>query len=233
MEVGHLENQVNNKINGFMILFRLILEKLFVQKDQKINALLVINELKKREIDVDKIKEFMKSLPEGEWNIKIFIDNLEELNEIFGVSDEEIRKYSINNPTSQDIINVRKQILIESMLEYAQFSKEFYDSLKFNNSDHLSLAHIELLNEFMMVFKFIRDNSEELYKRYKDKKVSMVNFNKFNIIRLPIEYLLLRIVYISLNLNNANEDKLREFAELLGKERISLQYQKIILPKYN
>ncbi len=209
-----------------MLVFNQVLEKLFVKKNHTINAKLIINQLKERKVDIDKVQEFMNRLPKGEWNLKVFADNIDELNKIFGVSNEQILEYSVTNVDEKDIPEIRWKIIIESLSEYSRFSTEYYDVLKYNVSADLSVAQIKLLNEFMLVFKLIKDTSKDLYDRYKNKKFTKKNIIKVNESRIVLEFFILRILYISLNLKKADNNQFERFAKLLGKERISLLYQK-------
>lgn len=215
-----------SKVSDFMLVFNQVLEKLFVKKNHTINAKLIINQLKERKVDIDKVQEFMNRLPKGEWNLKVFADNIDELNKIFGVSNEQILEYSVTNVDEKDIPEIRWKIIIESLSEYSRFSTEYYDVLKYNVSADLSVAQIKLLNEFMLVFKLIKDTSKDLYDRYKNKKFTKKNIIKVNESRIVLEFFILRILYISLNLKKADNNQFERFAKLLGKERISLLYQK-------
>ena len=233
MGTGYAQDNMHSKVNEFMSIFRVVLDKLFVQKQHKLNAQIIINELKQKEIDFDKIKSFMDKLPAGEWNLKIFIDNIPSINEIFGISDEDIINYSVTKVNKQGIEHIRWEILVESMLENSKFSNEFYDALKYNGSSELSISQIKLLNELMMVFKLIKDKSKEIYDKFNHKKLTKPALNRLNLERLPIEYLILRILYIFLNLKDADDKKFAYFARLLGTERIALAYQEHTIPKFN
>jgi len=229
----YVNEHISSRVNEFMSIFRLVLDKLFVQKDHKINAHIIINKLKEKKINVDQINGFMSKLPEGQWNLKIFLDNAKELNDIFGISDEDIVEYSVDNLSKEEIIKTRWKVLVESMLEYSQFATEFYDALKYNDSADLSQSQIKLLNEFMMTFKLIKRDSKKLYDSYCNKRLSESTMKKFNTARIHLEFLLLRILYISLNLKEASDKKFETFAKLLGTERVSLDYQKGMMPRFN
>lgn len=216
-----------------MSVFNGVLEKLFIKKNHTINAKLVIAHLKERKVDIQKVQEFMDQLPEGEWNLKVFSENISELNEIFGVSNEEILEQSVTQVTVSDIPKVRWEVIIESLSEYSRFSTEFYDALKYNVSADLTVSQLKLLNEFMLVFRLIKETSKELYGRFKTRKYSVRNLTEINKTRIVLEFLILRLLYISLNLKNADDTNFEKFAKLLGKERISLIYQKRHLPKFN
>ncbi|MCK4670255.1 MAG: hypothetical protein KAT43_03550 [Nanoarchaeota archaeon] len=233
MEVGNAEQYISSKVNGFMSIFNFVLDKLFIQKTSKLNVTIVLNEIKKREIDLKKIQEFMDTLPDGEWNLKIFVDNIEKLSEIFGVSDEDILQYSVEPLHKKDMSKFKWELLISSMLEYSKFATQFYDALKYNKSGGLSLSRIKLLNEMMKVFKLIKEVSKEIYERYHEKQLTPGGLKKFNELILPLEFLMLRILYISLNLQEANDDKFGYFAKLLGTERIVLLYNIKTKPRYN
>ncbi|MBS3114439.1 hypothetical protein J4448_05030 [Candidatus Woesearchaeota archaeon] len=226
-------DQFSSKVEEFMSTVRTYLDKLFIEKDHSINAKLVLNELKRRNIDIEKLNEFMKTLPEEQWNLKIFFKNIDKLNELFGISDELIRKCSVEELTNKNIQEIRWKVLVDSMLEYSKFAKEFYDALKYNETSDMSISEIKLLNEIMLVFKYIQEQSKELYNKYKDIKLSSFTILKFNETRIPIEYFLLRIIYIFMHLDKAKDKKFEYFAKLLGSERISVLYQLGFKPNYN
>lgn len=227
------EINLHGNVNNFLSIFGFIFEKMFVKKDFQLDSEVVLRELQKRELDVIQLKYFMDKLPSGEWTLKIFIDNIESLTHLFGISDEFIRKCFIKNKTDAEIDQIKWQVLANSMLEYTKFSNEYYDALKYNNSSGLSISKIKLLNELMMTFKLIKEKSKELYEKYHNKKYSKTHIQSFNLEKLPIEFLVLRMLYIALNIKDASNEKLEELAKLLSLERISLIYHKNLLPRYN
>lgn len=221
---GHVERYVS--------VFRTVFEKLFVNKNQKINAAVILSTLKQEEINVHKLKQFFDILPKDEWSLKTFFDHINELNEIFKISDEYIQDHAVTKVSASDIKDIRWEILLESMLEYSRFTTEFYDVLKYNKSI-LSYARLRLLNELMLVFMFVKEDSKKIYDRYKNQKFSNQVLLKFNQDRLGIEFLMLRILYVLLHLDKANDETINHYAELIGKERISLLYSKIPIPVYS
>lgn len=229
----NVEDKIRNKVPEFMYVFRDVLEKIFVQKDYSINAKIIVQELKHKNIDIIKLKKFMEKLPDGQWNLKIFLDNIEDINTIFGISNEEITKLNIEEIDEKDLPQLKWSMLIEMMTEYSRFSTEFYDALKYNETGGLSISQLKLLNEVTLTFKLIKEISSELYKQYGKKKLSSSNLENFNKERLIIEYLFLRLVYISMNIEKANDEKFEKFARLLGMERISLTYQVTYKKLYN
>ncbi|NQU78618.1 hypothetical protein HQ545_02515 [Candidatus Woesearchaeota archaeon] len=175
----------------------------------------------------------MSKLPEGEWSVNVFVDNIEELNEIFGLSDQEIVQQAVTELGKEDIPQVRWKIVIESLTEYSRFSTEFYDALKYNISSDLSVSQLKLLNEFMLTFKIIKKTSVELYDKFRNRKLSQRNIRELNKVRVVLEFFILRLLYISINLKNTDDKKFEQYAKLLGKERIALMYQKAYLPKFS
>ncbi len=220
--------EICTPVNDFMSTFRTVLDSFFVKKDHTINAQLVMNELKQKKINIEQIKIFLDTLPKEEWSIKTFLDNIEKLNDFFGISDEEINKWSVNQLNEKDVLEIRFRVVVESMIEYTRFASEFYDALKYNTNNQLSMAKIKLLNELMMVFKYIKEQSKMISEHFKNRKYSIKNLNDLNVARLPIEFLVLRILYISMNLAKSNDKMIVHYAELLSKERISLIYQKVV-----
>lgn len=232
MNITNIEGSIS-KTNEFMSVFRIILDNLFAKNDYTMDAKVILQTLKEKEIDSNKIKLFLNSLPEGQWNIKTFLNNIEKINELFGVSDETILECGLKKYTKTDLEKVKWQLLLESELDYSKFSNEFYDALKYNNSTNLSISKLKLLNEMMMTFKLIKEESKRLYNKYKDTTPSTKKLSNFNSVRIPSEFLILRILYIFMNLKDANEEKINQFAQLLAIERISVMYQKAPLTKFN
>jgi hypothetical protein len=227
---GLKTNNFSNTVEDLMTLFRTALDKLFITSSN-LNSKIIYEQLKEREINIDKINKLFNELPKGEWNIKVFFDNINQLNEIFGVSNEEILKYSIEDLDKKNLEEIRWQLLIESMLEYTKFSQEFYDALKYNINNEFSDSKLKLLNEFMLTFKKIKKESQLIYDKYKNKKISSRNKSNFNSERIPIEFLTLRIFYIIINLKNIDDNDYEYYSKLLSLERISISYQKTILKK--
>ncbi|MBS3125211.1 hypothetical protein J4211_03080 [Candidatus Woesearchaeota archaeon] len=223
--------QVSGYVEPFVSVFRTVFEKLFVDKNEKINAVVILNQLKEEKIDIQKLKQFFSKLPDGEWSLKIFFDHTNEINEVFLLSDEYIKKYAVTNVSAADIENIRWEILLESMLEYSKFSNELYDALKYNKA-HLSQARLRLLNELMLIFKYTKEQSKVIYEKFKNQKFSSKTLIKFNQYRIAIEFLMLRILYVLLHLADADDKTISHYAELVGKQRISLLTQKMPLPIY-
>src|SRR3989344_580965 len=221
--------QVSGYVEPFVSVFRTVFEKLFVDKNEKINAVVILNQLKEEKIDIQKLKQFFSKLPDGEWSLKIFFDHTNEINEVFLLSDEYIKKYAVTNVSAADIENIRWEILLESMLEYSKFSNELYDALKYNKA-HLSQARLRLLNELMLIFKYTKEQSKVIYEKFKNQKFSSKTLIKFNQYRIAIEFLMLRILYVLLHLADADDKTISHYAELVGKQRISLLTQKMPLP---
>ena len=223
--------QVSGYVEPFVSVFRTVFEKLFVDKNEKINAVVILNQLKEEKIDIQKLKQFFSKLPDGEWSLKIFFDHTNEINDVFLLSDEYIKKYAVTNVSAADIENIRWEILLESMLEYSKFSNELYDALKYNKA-HLSQARLRLLNELMLIFKYTKEQSKVIYEKFKNQKFSSKTLIKFNQYRIAIEFLMLRILYVLLHLADADDKTISHYAELVGKQRISLLTQKMPLPIY-
>jgi hypothetical protein len=77
----------------------------------------------------------------------------------------------------------------------------------------------------MMTFDIIKKDSTALYKKFNNKKYNKSIQNKFNLSRIPLEFLMLRILYIIINLKDAKDKEYEYYAKLLNIERISLTYQ--------
>ena len=233
MRQAYQNDEISTNIDKFVSVFRYIFDAMFVKNDYNIiHANVVLGKLKERELDIKKIESFLAKLPEGQWNFKIFLDNLDELNKIFGISDEYIMKNSTMPTKKGDINNIRWEIILQALVDYTKFSNEFYDAFKYNNNDKLSTAQIKLLNELMLIFKYIKESSKYLYENYSHKKYSQRIFEELNEDRAIIEYFLLRILYVSLNLKKTDNKRIENYAKLLGKERISITTKKMFMPRY-
>ena len=116
MRQAYQNDEISTNIDKFVSVFRYIFDAMFVKNDYNIiNANVVLGKLKERELDIKKIESFLAKLPEGQWNFKIFLDNLDELNKIFGISDEYIMKNSTMPTKKGDINNIRWEIILQAL----------------------------------------------------------------------------------------------------------------------
>jgi len=224
-------NKASIKVHVFIDIYRNFLDKLFLGNQHRINATVISQQLKNKEIDIIKVKEFLGKLPEGQWEIKTFIDNLEGLNEIFGISDDEIHKASVYKINKRDVVKVRWHMIVDSMTEYSKFSSEFYDALKYNKAK-LTVGRLKLMNELMKIFKYIKETSSKLFQEYENKQYSKTNLRRFNSQRIAIEFFMLRLLYLFMNMKN-DEEYFLKYSKLLGLERISIVCNAIRLPRYS
>ncbi|MFC1774724.1 hypothetical protein ACFLZN_00220 [Nanoarchaeota archaeon] len=214
-----------SKMEGFLSLFRPWLDLAFSNKDYDINAQEVMQQLSEKKINTDKLKEFIQNLPVGEWDFSIFESNIKSLNELFGVSNEEIQGCVTYACDKEDYDEIRWRILLSSLLESSSLSKEFFDILKYHSEEIVAPSKLKLMNEVMLTFKLIHEQSKDVHKKFQGKAFSQNNLNKLNFARLPIEFLALRALYVFMHLSTASDKEIISFAELLAKERIGLSYQ--------
>ena len=182
--------------------FGTIFDNYFVKKDQKANALIVLQQLNEKQIDADEIKEILKSLPDSEWSMKVLFDNAKKLNSIFKLNDKEIKKYCVNDFSARELKELKWELSKQIILESSKYANNFYDALKYDKNEKLSIVKMKLLNEMMLTLKYIKESSQKLYNDFKDAKYSANSVKKFNLRDIPIEFLWLRILYIMVNIEN-------------------------------
>ncbi|MBD3259399.1 hypothetical protein GF371_02085 [Candidatus Woesearchaeota archaeon] len=221
------------QIERYFSTFGFIFDKFFNSRSQKINAVVVLQKLKEKTVDLQKVEAFFSSLPADRWTINTIAKKSEEINELFGMSNEEIRGHCVTEVNDKDLINLKWELQVQSMLESAKFANEYYDALKSNQNPNLSEVKMKLLNELMLVFKYIKDSSKKIFDRYEHAKYNKRNINQFNLLRFPIELLWMRTLYVLFNLKDADEKKIEELTRILATERISISHQKIQSPRFN
>ena len=225
----HILEQVEDYFSSFNSIFY----KLFNNKSDNINALIILEKLKEKKIDIHKLETFIMSLPEERWNIELIENKINEINDIFGITNEEIKVLCVNEVKEKDIINIKWDLLVLSLLESSKYSNEYYDSLKYNQNANLSLIKIKLLNELMLVFKFLKESSSASYDKFKNRKYSKKNIMLLNPRLFQINLLWMRVLYVLFNLKDTNNKKTESLIRVLSEDRISLSHQKIIYHKYN
>lgn len=216
---------LTKNIEGFLSLFRPALGHYISSKE--INTQLVISKLKDKSIDLEQLKALLNSLP-PEWTVSSILKKNKELNEIFGISDEEIRNTLVS---SQSLVEVKYEVMKVVLLEYAKYASEYYDLLKYSQTS--KLAKLKLSNELMMTFGCIKDNGKRIYDSYAKKKATNKNLLAIADHKFSLELLWLRIIYIFLHLEKATDKDLIEYADTLSRERFSISYQKIHSYAYN
>lgn len=222
-----------NSVEKYFSSFGFIFDKFFQNKDLKIDAEIVLHKIKGKTIDIEKLKSFLSDLPSEQWTIDVITSRVDEINSLFGITDEEILKHCVRDISEKELETVRWNILVLSMLESSKFANEYYDALKYNQNTKISFQKMKLLTELMMVFKYIKENSKKIYEKFEHANYNKKNLDKFNLIRFSIELLWMRILFIFFNLKEASDKKIEKFTEVLAKERISIAYQKRLYPRYN
>ena len=226
-------DSILEQVEDYFSSFSFIFDKLFNDKSDNINALIILEKLKEKKIDIYKLENFIMSLPEERWTIELIENKINEINDIFGITNEEIKVHCVNEVRDKDIINIKWDLSVLSLLESSRYSNEYYDSLKYNQSANLSLIKIKLLNELMLVFKFLKESSSASYEKFKNRKYSKKNIGLLNPRLFQIDLLWMRVLYVLFNLKDTDNNKTEKLIKVLSEDRISLSHQKIISQKYN
>lgn len=213
-------------VSGFMGGLRSVFSDYFKPDTAEINASLVIERMKQKQFDTEKLSILFKKLPEGKWSVQTLLIHLSDLTDIFGMTDEELESISVSDASLSDL---KWHLNIKMLQEHKKFSKEFYDLLKYNTQT-LSEEQLSLLTELMSVFKFIQESSQELLVKYENKKPSHKRLFELVNHRIPMEFLLLRVLFIFMHMQ---EDKLEEYSDILREERLSVSTDKVQLPRFS
>lgn len=211
---------------NFFTGLRTILENSFTKKtvNHKVTAEIILNEFKLKEFDSKKFINLVKNLSEEEWSKKYVITVLTEMNEIVGISDHFIRKNACEELKSTDLMEIKWEMMKKIIIDYARFSKEFYDILKYSRNLDTNRDRRLLLYTFMEALSKIHESSKVLLDKYYTKRYNRTSFKKIMDIQIPIEHLLLRIYFILFNINNL--EKLRMYRSVLSSEIIEYSMQK-------
>jgi len=227
------KKELGSEIESFFSMFGTVFERFFNSNDPKLNAMIILEKLKDKYVNPSKLQEFLDSLPEDRWSVKTISERQKSLAELFGISNEEIREQCISKVNEQDIAAIKWEMNVLSMLDSATFAAQYYDALKYNQNPKLSLAKMKMMNELLLVFKYLKDSSKKIYEKYEHKKYNKRLESEFHSIKFGIDLLWIRILYVLFNLNNADNAKIDKLRSILAHERISLAHQKIIMPRYN
>lgn len=195
--------------------FRSIIEKSFIKPNHKVNALMILQKVESHDVNKEKIISTIQNLSEEEWSESYVMSKLKEMDESLGFDDDFLRKHAVNDLSKDDLLEVKWEMSKRMMLDYAKFSKEFYDSLKYSKNNNISREDYLLMIEVMNALKIIQEGSKSLTDKFTHKKYNKRSFAKFMKHRIPIEHLLLRTYYILLNIEKSNKIKLRD---VLSKE---------------
>ncbi len=220
-------------VERYFSAFGFILDKFFKSTNQKVNAIVVLEKLKEKTVDPNKLKTFLDSLPEGRWTIQVIKEKAEQINNLFGISEDEIRKHCVTKVNETDLEVLKWELNIQSMLESSKYANQYYDALKYNQSSKLSMPKMRLLNELMQTFTYIKDHSKKAYDIYENARYSKSQLEKFNSLRFLVDFLWLRVLYVLFNLSDADDEKINRLTRILSMERISVSRQKKIGQKYN
>ncbi len=233
MEYKCNTDRFENSVEGYLSMFGYLLDNYFVNKNYKANALITLQKVKDRKIDPKKIESFIRSLPDDIWTAKIIFEKMTKVDELFKITDEDILSSCVDNLKEKDIIKVKWELLKEVMLDYSKYANQFYDAMKYTDLSNLPRAKIMLTDEMMITFRTIKDSSKTIYNKFDNQKYSVKKMRELNNLRMPLEFLWMRILYILFNIQNASENKIREFRKLLSMERSSLDTTKRFAPRFN
>jgi hypothetical protein len=197
---------------------RNILDYSFIRPkvDHKLNSKIILHEIKNIEFDKEKIVSFIKNLSEDEWTYSYVFNTLKELDNIIKISDEFIKKHAIEELKAKDLLEIKWDIMNNMMLDYAKFSKECYDTLKYSENYKIDKEKRLLMLNIMEAFDKIHKSSKDLVDRFYNKNFNKNSFKKFMETRIAIDHLMLRVNYILLNIEN--KDKLKKYREILSNE---------------
>lgn len=184
--------------------------------DHKLNSKIILHEIKNIQFDKEKVISIIKNLSEEEWSLKYVENTLKELDQLFGISDEFIKKNAVDELKAKDLLEIKWEIMNSMMLDYAKFSKEFYDTLKYSENHKLEKEKRLLMLNLMEAFDKINKSSKDLIDRFYNKRFNKNSLKKFIDTRICIEHLMLRIYFILLNIEN--ENKLKKYREVLSNE---------------
>ncbi len=198
--------------------FRTVIEKSFIKVNYKVNAVVILQKIKTLDIDKDKIVLKIKNLSEDEWSYKYLVSTLKELDEIMKISDDFLRKHAVQELQGRDLTEVKWEIMKGMLTDYAKFTKEFYDSLKYSQNSKLGRKRYLLMIELMNALKKIYDASKQLIDKFSQKKYNKTSFKKFMSTRIALEHLLLRVFYILLNIDK--EENFIKYRDVLSREII-------------
>lgn len=196
--------------------FRGILEKSFIHVDYKLNAKLILQEIKNIDADVEVLADKIRMLSEDEWSTNYVQLTLQEMDSELQISDEFLQQHAVHELNQQDLLEVKWELMKAIVRKYATFTKEFYDSLKYSQNQNLTPQRYGLMMELMSALKKIHEVSKKLTTSYSQKKFNKKSFIKFSKQKIAIEHLLLRVFYILLNINQ--EEKLDKYRNVLSKE---------------
>jgi len=213
-------------VSGFMGGLRSVFSDYFKPDTAEITASLVIEKMKQKQFDTEKLSQLFKKLPEGKWSVQTLLIHLSDFTDIFGMTDEELESIAVSDTSLSDL---KWHLNIKMLQEHKKFSKEFYDLLRYN-SQTLTEEQLSLLTELMSVFAFIQETSEQLLTRYENKKPSSKKLRDLVIHRIPMEFLLLRVLFIFMHMQ---EDKLEQYSDILREERLSVSTNKVQLPRFS
>ncbi len=198
--------------------FRTILEKSFIKVNHKVNAEFIFQEMKFLDVDKKQIISKIKNLSEEEWSSDYFVKTLKDLDGMIGVSDEFLKKHAIEELRTYDLVEIKWEIMKRMVIDYAKFSKEFYDSLKYSQNSKLDRERRLLMLNLMEALNQIYDSSKSLVDKYNNKNYNKNSFKKFMNVRFGIEHLLLRIYFILFNIENSK--KIKKYRYVLSSELV-------------
>jgi len=199
-----------------------IFSNIFINKKPKLshqlNAELIINAIKSKDIDKKKYIQIIRNLPEEQWSFKEFQNISEKLNSLLGLSDDYLKENAYETLEGNDLIEVKWELEKIILRDYSKFSKELYDLLKYSKNPNLDRNMSMLMITLMRTLKVIHETSSSLFQKYYLKKYNASSYKKIVISRQPLEHLLLRIMFILLNIEK--KAKIPSYRNVLSRETI-------------
>lgn len=203
--------------------FREILETSFINADHKANADILLQAIKTKEVDSEKIVSKIKNLSEDEWSLKYVLEQLNELNDLLGISDKFLKEHAVTDMNDSDFKEVKWELMKRVVRDYSKFSKEFYDSLKYSRNTTLDRDTRMLMLAIMEALQKVHEASKALTDKYFHKKFNATSLKKFMDVRMPMEQLLFRVYFILLNMDKT--EKLAKYRDVLTRELLEFTVQ--------
>jgi hypothetical protein len=210
----------NKEFNeNFFSGIRTVLNNAFVNKKvhHKANAEVILQAVKDKSIDIEKFIFTIKNLSEDEWSSKYFVEIMKKLDEFIGVSDEFIKKNSYQEiKKKSDLQEIKWELSKRGFVDYAKFSKEFYDSLKYSKNYKLGKEKELLMYTMMEALSMINNSSKQMVEKYYHKNYNANSLRKVLNVKMAVDHLLLRIYFILFNIDET--DKIKKYRKVLSSE---------------
>lgn len=212
----------NEEFNqGLFSGMRDLLDRNFLKKKEdvkhKVNAKIILDAIKTRDIDKEKYISTIKNLSEEEWSQGYLVETIDKLNDIIGISDEFLKNNSVDNiEDASDLKETKWELAKMNMRDYAKFSKEFYDSLKYSRTVGFDRDRRMLMLTIMEVLKKIHESAKDITSRFYNKRYNNNSFKRFMETKMALDHLFLRVMFILLNIEN--DGSIRKYRTILAHE---------------